>query len=116
MKSDADTTSPPKNITLTSADPPDPKVTLIWGPYNTNSPAGRDFSNHCRYVGARISNAQGTLSCTVRDSYGSAFRTHWNQGNGEEITQAYWGIHPDSAWIEVDCDGYKDRWHGSRPA
>lgn len=105
-----------KNITLTSADPPDPKVTLIWGPYNTNSPAGCDFSNHCRYVGARISNAQGTLSCTVRDSYGSAFRTHWNQGNGEEITQAYWGIHPDSAWIEVDCDGYKDRWHGSRPA
>lgn len=105
-----------KNITLTSANPPDPKVTLIWGPYNASNPEGCNFSSHCRFVGARISNAQGTLNCTVRDSYGSAFRTNWRQGNGEEITQAYWGIHPDSAWIEVDCSGYKDRWYGSRPA
>ena len=104
-----------RTITLTSPDPPDPKVTLIWGGYTDHNPAGCDFSNHCRFIGARISNAQGTLQCRVRDSYGTNFNTAWSQGNGERITQAYWGIHPDSAWVEVDCGRASDRWHGSRP-
>ena len=105
-----------RTIALTSADPPKPTVTVIWGGYTTDSPADCDFSNHCRYVGARISNAQGTLQCRVRDSYGTRFRTNWSQGNGERITQAYWGIHPDSAWVEVDCGEASGRWYGSRPA
>ena len=62
-----------------------------------------------------MSNATTTLSCHVRDSYGTNFNTAWSQGNGERITQAYWGIHPDSAWVEVDCGRASDRWHGSRP-
>lgn len=105
-----------RTIELTSAAPPDPKITLIWGGYTTNSPEGCDFSNHCRYIGARISGASGTLSCSVRDSYGTNFDTHWSQGNGEEISPAYWGIHPGSAWVEVVCGGFSDRWYGSRPA
>lgn len=110
------TRSQTRTITLTSEDPPNPTVTLIWGGYNTNNPEGCNFTSHCRFVGARISNAQGSLSCRVHDSYGSAFNTRWSQGNGERITQAYWGIHPDSAWVAVTCDGITDRWYGSRPA
>ncbi|MEZ5129532.1 MAG: hypothetical protein R2703_13805, partial [Micropruina glycogenica] len=110
------TRSQTRTITLTSEDPPNPTVTLIWGGYNTNNPEGCNFTSNCRFVGARISNAQGSLSCRVHDSYGSAFNTRWSQGNGERITQAYWGIHPDSAWVAVTCDGITDRWYGSRPA
>ena len=105
-----------RTIELTSEAPPDPKITLIWGGYTTNSPEGCDFSNHCRYIGARISGASGTLSCSVRDSYDTNFDTRWSQGNGEEISRAYWGIHPGSAWVEVVCGGFSDRWYGSRPA
>ncbi|MFT3861069.1 Ig-like domain-containing protein [Micropruina sp.] len=104
-----------RSITLTSEDPPDPKVTLIWGGYTTSNPAGCNYSNHCRYVGARISGATGTLSCYVHDDAGTNFSTRWNQGNGEQITQAYWGYHSDSEWVAVTCGGITDRWYGDRP-
>lgn len=104
-----------RTITLTSPDPPDPTVTLIWGGYTTNNPSGCHFTNNCRYIGARISNAQGTLRCSVHDDAGTAFNTTWSQGNGERISLAYWGIHSQSEWVEVRCGGVSSRWHGSRP-
>jgi hypothetical protein len=109
------TRSQSRTITLTSEDPPNPTVTLIWGPYNTSNPAGCNFTSNCRFVGARISNAQGTLSCTVTDDAGTNFGSRWLQGNGEEISQAYWGMHSSSEWIAVTCGGITDRWYGSRP-
>jgi large repetitive protein len=105
-----------RTITLTSQDPPDPKVTLIWGPYTSHNPAGCNYTNNCRFIGARISNAQGTLRCSVHDDAGTNFGTTWSQGNGERISQAYWGTHSSSEWVEVRCGGIADRWHGSRPA
>ena len=105
-----------RTITLTSPDPPDPTVTLIWGGYNTSNPAGCNYTSNCRFLGARISNAQGTLQCSVHDDAGTNFRTNWSQGNGERISDAYWGIHSDSEWVEVRCGGVSSRWHGSRPS
>ena len=109
------TRSQTRTITLTSPDPPDPTVTLVWGGYTTNNPDGCHFTNNCRYIGARVSNAQGTLNCRVSDDAGTNFRTTWTQGNGERITQAYWGIHSQSEWVQVTCGGVSSRWHGSRP-
>ena len=63
-----------------------------------------------------MSNATTTLSCHVRDSYGTNFNTRWSQGNGTVISRAYWGNHPNSAWVEVVCGGIASRHYGSRPA
>ena len=109
------TRSQTRTITLTSQDPPDPKVTLIWGGYNTSNPAGCNFSSHYRFIGARISGATGTLSCSVSDDAGTNFNTRWSQGNGEEISSAYWGINSSSEWVAVTYGGITDRWYGSRP-
>ena len=105
-----------RTIELRSAAPPNPTVKLVWGPYITGAPANCGNSNHCRRIGAEVSNATTTLSCHVRDSYGTNFNTRWSQGNGTVISRAYWGNHPNSAWVEVVCGGIASRHYGSRPA